>query len=331
MKDGANAGGNPPEPWLVTVSRLARGIRRRVLEFTIRNNGGYLSQACSSAEILATLYGGIMRLGPSVAPPVPPPFHGVPGPDASGYARGDAYHGAKAPHLDRFILSPTHYSLVLYAALVETGRMAPAGLDQFNQDGSTVEMIGAEHSPGMEVMTGSLGQGLSQAAGIAMARKRRGDTGRVWVLMSDGEFQAGMTWEAMQAMAFHHLDNLGVYVDVNGQQCDGRTCEVMTTEPLDGRLEGFGARVHKVNGHGPSALAAPLIFPRTEDRSWSSAIPTPAGGWTFCASEPPNCITYASGMRPNGSGIGRPCGGWSDGDPQPRLRASSGRVGQGTP
>jgi transketolase len=254
---------NSPTSWQTKAHQVAQGIRRRVLEHTIRNNGGYLSQACSSAEILAVLYTKIMNLGPSQAQPVPPPFPGVPGPDNRDYFTGAAYNGPKEPDKDRFFLSPSHYSLVLYAALIETGRMAPEGLAQFNQDGSTVEMIGAEHSPGMEIMTGSLGQGLSQAAGIALARKRRGDSGRVWVFMSDGEFQEGQTWEAFQAMSFYGLDNMGIYVDVNRQQCDGRMCEVMNVEPLSGRLTGFGAKVFSVNGHDLDSLAAPAaqIYP----------------------------------------------------------------------
>ena len=125
----------------------------------------------------------------------------------------------------------------------------------FNQDGSSVEMIGAEHSPGIEVMTGSLGQGLSQAAGLAMARKRRGESGRVWVFMSDGELQSGQNWEAMQAIAFHRLDNLRIIVDVNQQQCDGAVDQVMKTEPLDERLAAFGARVRRVDGHNIEQLA----------------------------------------------------------------------------
>lgn len=250
-------------PWQAQVQQVAQGIRHRVLEHTINNKGGYLSQACSAAEILATLYVKIMNLGPSQAPPVPPPFPGVPGPKNSDYFTGAAYHGPKSPDKDRFFLSPSHYSLVLYAALIEAGRLAPEGLAQFNQDGSTVEMIGAEHSPGMEIMTGSLGQGLSQAAGIALARKRRGDTGRVWVFMSDGEFQEGQTWEAFQTMSFYKLDNMGIYVDVNRQQCDGRMVEVMNVEPLAERLSSFGAKVFTVNGHDPDALATPAatIYP----------------------------------------------------------------------
>lgn len=247
--------------WQDEARRVARNVRCRVLEFTIRNNGGYLSQACSSAEILATLYTKVMNLGPSQAPMIPPPFPGVPGPDNPHYFTGAAYNGPRAPHLDRFILSPVHYSLVLYATLVEVGRMAPEGLDMFNQDGSTVEMIGAEHSPGLELMAGSLGQALSQAAGIALARRLKGETGRVWVLMSDGEFQEGQTWEAFEILSFYRLDNVGIYVDVNGQQCDGRMEEVLDIEPLEDKLEAFGARVLAVDGHDVEALAAPATLP----------------------------------------------------------------------
>ena len=253
----------PPRPgWVEAVDRAAAGIRLRVLEHTVAHNGGYLSQACSSAEILSTLYLKTLRLGPSRGPRIPPPFPGVPGPGNHDYATGGAYHGLPAPDLDRFFLSPAHYALILYAALVEAGRMDPEGLAQFNRDGSTVEMIGAEHSPGFEMMGGSLAQTLSQAAGIALARKRRGDTGRVWAFLSDGEFQEGQTWEVLQAAAHYRLDNLGVYVDVNGQQCDGRTRDVMGLDPLDARIEAFGARAVTVDGHDPEALDAPARLAR---------------------------------------------------------------------
>ncbi|HLF28261.1 MAG TPA: transketolase [Anaerolineae bacterium] len=245
------------DQWQAAARRVAQGIRRRVLEHTLRSNGGYLSQACSSAEILAALYIRIMKLGPSQAPLIPPAFPGVPGKNNRQSFTGAAYNGPKAPDLDRFFLSAVHYALPLYAVLIETGRLSPDGLAQFNQDGSTVEMIGAEHSPGLEVTGGSLGQTLSQAGGVALARKRRGETGRVWVFMSDGEFQSGQTWEAVQALSFYHLDNVGVYVDVNGQQCDGKMDEVMAIEPLKSRLEAFGARVYQVDGHDLDALAAP--------------------------------------------------------------------------
>ncbi len=240
--------------WHDTVKRVAAGIRRRVLEHTIKHNGGYLSQACSSAEIFAALYVKIMKLGAIDQPLIPKPFPGVPGSNNPNYFTGASFNGPDKDN-DRFFLSPAQYALVLYAALIETGRMAEEGLLQFNQDGSSVEMIGAEHSPGMESMTGSLGQGISQAAGTAMARKRNGETGRVVLFMSDGEFQIGQTWEALQAMSYHMLDNVLIYVDVNGFQCDGKMCNVMDIEPLDKRLEAFGARVFRVNGHDIKRLA----------------------------------------------------------------------------
>jgi transketolase len=231
------------------IERIARGIRRRVLEYTLKNNGGYLSQACSSAEILAALYGKVMRLGMPERPIKPPVFSAVRGQGKYAGFDGSIFNGPKAKHLDRFFLSPSQYSLVLYALLVETGRMAPEGLSEFNKDGSTVEMIGAQHSPGMEIMSGSLGQGLSQAAGIAMARKLKKESGKVWVFMSDGEFQSGQTWEAVQTMSFYRMDTIGIYVDVNGCQCDGKMDSVMEIEPLSERLRSFGADVRTVDGH----------------------------------------------------------------------------------
>ncbi len=243
---------------------MAQGIRRRVLAHTLRNNGGYLSQACSSAEILATLYTRVMRLGPSIAPPVPRRFAGVPSSRNQDSFTGAGYNGPQTPDLDRFIFSPVHYALVLYAALIEVGRLAEEALEAFNQDGSTVELIGAEHSPGHEVTAGSLAQAISQAGGIALARKLRREKGRVWVFMSDGEFQEGQTWEALASLSFHRLGNIGVYVDANAQQCDGAITDVMTIEPLAERLRAFGAEVHETDGHDLNALAAPSNLPVTD-------------------------------------------------------------------
>ncbi len=254
------------EGWQVRVQQVADAIRRRVLDHTLRHNGGYLSQACSAAEVLATLYLRVMHLGPSQGPLVPLPFPGVPGPDNPASFTGASYNGPKSPEYDRFIFSPVHYALVLYSVLIEVGRLAENALEHFNQDGSTVELIGAEHSPGHEVTAGSLGQAISQAGGIALARRLRGDTGRVWVFMSDGEFQEGQTWEAFQALSHYRLGNLGVYVDKNGQQCDGAMNDVMSIDPLENRLRAFGAEVHSVDGHDPAALAAPAVRPVDADR-----------------------------------------------------------------
>lgn len=239
--------------WQQPVHAIAGGIRRRVLEHVLEHDGGYMSQACSSAEIFAMLYGRVLRLGPSTGPMEPRTFVGVPGPGVP-FSSGADYNGAPAPELDRFIFSPAHYALVLYAALIEVGRLAEKGLDHFNEDGSTVEMIGAEHSPGVETTTGSLAQAISQAGGIALARKRRGDTGTVWVMMSDGEFQEGQTWEAIEALARFGLDNVRVIVDANGQQCDGILEGVPTQVSLAERIRAFGASADEVDGHDLVAL-----------------------------------------------------------------------------
>lgn len=231
----------------------AQNIRRRVLRHILTNGGGYMSQACSSAEILSALYGRILNIGPSEGDPLPKPFPGVPG-QGKPRITGSCYNGPKAPALDRFVFSPVHYALVLYATLIEFGRMDPKGLELFNVDGSSVEMIGAEHSPGHEVTAGSLAQAISQAMGIALARKLKGDTGRVVVFMSDGEYEEGQTYEALAAAAFHKLGNLLVFVDANGFQCDGIMTGVGCVEPMKARIEAFGCTADEVDGHDIDAL-----------------------------------------------------------------------------
>ncbi len=272
--------------WRPETQAVADRIRTRVLDHVLRSNGGYMSQALSSAEIFAMLYTRTLRLGPSTAPMIPRPFAGVPGPDNPGFFNGGDYNGPKAADLDRFIFSPAHYALVLYTALIETGRLAEEGLDQFNQDGTTVEMIGAEHSPGVETTTGSLAQALSQAAGIALARKRRGDTGDVWVMMSDGEFQEGQIWEAISEAAKYELDNLKVIADVNGQQCDGCIDPSIYVDPLTNRIRAFGASAVEVDGHDLDALDAAMSA-ETGKPHFVMALTDPARGLPIFAERAP--------------------------------------------
>jgi transketolase len=237
-----------------STDEIALAIRRRVFEHTIRNNGGYLSQACSAAEQLAFLYNEALTLGPSTLPMIPAPFGGVPSASNPDYVTGAGYNGPVAAEYDRLFIAPAHYALVAYATLIEVGRMAPEGLEMFNQDGSSVEMIGAEHSPGMEVHNGTLGIGLSTAAGLAWGRKRRGEPGQVCVFMSDGEVQEGQTWEAVQAAAHHGIDNLWALMDVNRQQCDGAMDSVMTVGDIAAKLRDFGAVVAEIDAHDLKAL-----------------------------------------------------------------------------
>ena len=155
----------------------------------------------------------------------------------------------KKPELDRLFISPAHYALVVYAALIECKRLTEKSLEKFNKDGSTVEMIGAEHSPGFETTTGSLAQAISQAGGVALARKLKGESGKTWIFMSDGEFQEGQTWEALGAISFHELNNLRILVDVNKNQVDGPMDKVMKIEPLADRIRSFGWDVDEIDGN----------------------------------------------------------------------------------
>lgn len=239
------------------IQNMADGIRLRVFEHVLANNGGYLSQACSSAEQLAVLYSGAVKLAPVGGPLSPAPFEAVPTRGRPS-TTGAEFHGPQGADLDRLIISPAHYALVVYAALIEAGRLAASALDEFNVDGSTMEMIGAEHSPGFEITTGSLSQALSHAGGTALGRRLKNETGRVFVFMSDGEFQEGQTWEAIQALSFHRLDRVRVLVDVNGGQCDGPMADVMSIEPLAARIEAFGGSVDSVDAHDIEAMTGAL-------------------------------------------------------------------------
>lgn len=237
-----------------TTEDVALGIRRRVYEHSMRNNGGYLSQACSAGEQLAWLYNEELNLGTPTLPMIPKDFAGVPSPDNPDYHTGAGYNGSVTPEFDRLFIAPAHYALVAYATLIEVGRMAPEGLEMFNKDGSSVEMIGAEHSPGMEVHNGTLGIGLSTGAGLAWGRKRRGEPGRTWVFMSDGEVQEGQTWEAVQSCAHHGIDNLFAIMDVNDQQCDGAMSSVMGVGDIKKKFDTFGAHCIEVDGHDITAM-----------------------------------------------------------------------------
>ena len=273
--------------WQDVAKKYAKGIRKRTLELTIERNGCYLSQALSSADILATLYSKVLKLGPSIASDIPPPLKGVPGHGVE-FGEGADYNGPRTPEYDRLLISPAHYAVAIYAALVEAGRMAPEGLKQFNTDGSTVEMIGAEHSPGFELTTGSFGQAISQAGGIALARKLRNEPGRVFVFMSDGELEEGQTWEGVQASCFYKLDNVIVYIDVNGQQVDGYTKDVMNIEPIDARFHGFGATAINVDGHDIDALADAVNHKEEGKPLFVLCYTNPAEGMTMLDKRKPH-------------------------------------------
>ena len=151
---------------------------------------------------------------------------------------------------DRFVLSKGHTAPGLYAALANRGYFPVSDLLTLRQIGSHLQgHPNMNLTPGIDMSTGSLGQGLSAAAGMAKGAKFLGKDINVYSLLGDGELAEGQIWEATMFAAHYKLDNLCIIVDINGLQIDGRTCDVMNTEPVDAKFAAFGCDVVKINGH----------------------------------------------------------------------------------
>ena len=164
---------------------------------------------------------------------------------------------SKNPGRDRFVLSKGHCTPALYPVLALRGFFPVEDLKLFRSiEGHLSGHAEMRHVNGVDMSTGSLGQGLSAAVGMAVAGKLDRKDYRVYALMGDGEIQEGQIWEAAMAAAKYKLDNLCGIVDLNGLQIDGATADVMPTEPLDKKWESFGWHVIKADGHDVSAVAA---------------------------------------------------------------------------
>ena len=154
------------------------------------------------------------------------------------------------PDRDRFVMSKGHCSPAVYPVLALRGFFPTENLKMFRRiDGHMSGHVEMKYNPGVDMSTGSLGQGISVAVGMALAAKQSGKSFRVYSILGDGEVAEGQVWEAMMAAAKYKLDNLCACVDVNGLQIDGKTCDVMPTEPLDKKFEAFGWHVIKIDGH----------------------------------------------------------------------------------
>ena len=160
---------------------------------------------------------------------------------------------------DRFVLSKGHCAPALYAVLALRGYFPAEELQLLRS--IKAHLSGhpdMKYVPGVDMSTGSLGQGLSTAVGMALAAKAQGKRYRTYAICGDGEIQEGQIWEAFMAAAKWDLDNLCVFIDVNGLQIDGATKDVMPTEPLDKKLEAFNWHVIKIDGHDFAQILAAL-------------------------------------------------------------------------
>ena len=165
---------------------------------------------------------------------------------------------------DRFVLSKGHTAPGLYAALALRGFFPVEDLLTLRKVGSYLQGHPNMNTvPGVDMSTGSLGQGISTACGMALAAKTKGQTNRVYTLLGDGETQEGQVWEACMFAAHYNLDNLCVIIDNNGLQIDGDVSKVMSPYPYKEKLEGFGFHVETINGHDFEQIEAALNTAKT--------------------------------------------------------------------
>lgn len=225
METSTNTLTNTPK-----LADRAYNIRRNALRMGEVQGQGYIAQALDISDVLAVAYFHAMRYRPE---------------DPSWDGR------------DRFLLSNGHYAIALYAALIEAGIVPEEELETYGSDESRLPMSGmASYTPGMEMSGGSLGLGLSIAVGMGLGLKRKKSEARVYTLFSDGELDEGSVWEAIQSAGHYKLDNLIGIVDVNNQQADGPSTQVMAFEPLVDKLQAFGWFVQRVDGNDLDAVVA---------------------------------------------------------------------------
>jgi len=173
----------------------------------------------------------------------------------------------KWPERDRLILSKGHAAPALYAVLARAGYFSPDLLPTLRKIGTTLQgHPDMNKTPGVEMSTGSLGQGLSIACGMAVAAQNAscGTAYRVYAVLGDGELDEGQVWEAAMSAAHYRLSNLCVLIDHNGLQIDGRVCDVMNSEPLKEKWEAFNWNVLCIDGHNYSQILSALDAARAE-------------------------------------------------------------------
>ncbi|MFJ3046772.1 transketolase [Herbaspirillum chlorophenolicum] len=213
---------------LATLAHRAYRIRRYALRMGEVQGQGYIGQALGWSDVLATAFCHSMTYRPEE-----PEWEGR----------------------DRFLLSHGHYAIAYYAALIEAGILSEDELETYGSDDSRLPMSGmATYTPGMEISGGSLGQGLTIAVGMALGLRLKNNPAFVYNSMSDGELDEGAVWEAALSAAHHGLSNLINLVDINRQQADGNSNDILGFEPLADKWLSFGWHVERVDGNDLQAV-----------------------------------------------------------------------------
>lgn len=227
---------------LERIKELCRQNRCNLIKMITCAKSGHPGGGLSAIEILTVLYEKVMK----------------------NFPQWD-----KSPNhneRDRFVLSKGHASAALYAVLAKRGFFPESELMTFRHLGSRLQGHPNTHIPGVEVATGSLGQGLSMACGIAMALKLDKNPAHVFALLGDGELQEGSCWEAFMNGPHHKLNNLTAIIDRNRLQIDGTTEHVKALNPLDEKLKAFNWDVVEINGHNIEELYEALEKSKKSDK-----------------------------------------------------------------
>ncbi len=218
------------------LQKLANQLRIAALEMICGANSGHPGGSLSAMDILTAIYfGGVLKHNPKK------PLD---------------------PKRDFFVLSKGHASAALYAILAERGYFAKKELSKFRQVSSNLQGHPTPHTPGVEVASGSLGQGLSFSVGLALANPKQ----HVFTLLGDGETQEGQVWEAAMAAPHFGCKNLTAIIDHNRLQIDGPNTEVMSIEPIGEKFKIFGWKVVQINGHNFTELLRELKKAKTSNK-----------------------------------------------------------------
>jgi len=223
------------------LTQIAREIRRKSLEIIHRAGSGHPGGSLSAADIMTALYFGVMRY------------------DASQ---------PHDPNRDRFVMSKGHATGVFYSVLARAGYFKDEDLKDYRKINSRLNLSGHPHpkTPGVEIATGSLGQGLSVAHGIALGARLDDKDYKVYVLLGDGELQEGQVWEAAMSASKFNTNNLIAIVDFNKVAQDNITRDLKDLEPLEDKWRSFGWDVHRIDGHDMDQVYKTLTLPLHEKK-----------------------------------------------------------------
>ena len=242
---------------LKELTETATLIRKDVIRMVASHGQGYVQQGLGAADLFTYLYFQELRFDTA---------------------------NLNWPERDRFILSTAHNTAVYYATLARAGLLDPETLAEYCLDGSPLEINASERlEPLVECTCGSLGQGLSVAAGLAMGSRRQQRDANVYLMLGDGELEEGQVWEAAMFAATHKLSNLTMIIDLNYMQVEGDARDVAAIDPVDAKLENFGWQTIMIDGHDFDSMFTSFAAARadTDRPSCIIAHTTPGKGVPF--------------------------------------------------